>query len=86
VVVPGDRVDVLATFPPGATTGGPHAETVAPEAEILLIVDGPAYDESAEAATVMLLVTAETAERLAYARSMGELSLAIAGSETVPSP
>jgi pilus assembly protein CpaB len=83
VVAPGDRVDVLATFAPGAASGGPHAETVASEAEILLVVDRAAYEEPVDAATVVLLVSPETAERLAYARSLGELSLAIAPPDAV---
>jgi pilus assembly protein CpaB len=78
VVTPGDRVDVLATFAPGTASGGPHAETVASDAEVLLVIDRAAYEEPVDAATVVLLVTPETAERLAYARSLGELSLAIA--------
>ena len=78
VVVPGDHVDVLATFAPGTASGGPHAETVASEAEVLLVVDRAGYEEPVDAATVVVLVTPETAERLAYARSLGELSLAIA--------
>jgi pilus assembly protein CpaB len=78
VVAPGDRVDVLATFAPGTASGGPHAETVASEAEVLVVVDRASYEEPVDAATVVLLVTPETAERLAYARSLGELSLTIA--------
>lgn len=77
-VVPGDRVDVLVTFAPGAASGGPHAETVASEAEVLLVVERPGFEESVESATVVLLVTPETAERLAFARALGDLSLAIA--------
>lgn len=77
-VVPGDRVDVLVTFASGAASGGPHAETVASQAEVLLVVEGAGFEEQVEAATVILLVTPETAERLAYARSLGDLSVAIA--------
>ncbi len=85
VVVPGDRVDVLATFVPGAASGGSHAETVASEAEVLRLVDRAGFEEPVDAATVVLLVTPETAERLAYARSLGDLSLAIAPPAT-PGP
>jgi Flp pilus assembly protein CpaB len=78
VIEPGDHVDVLASFLPGTASGGPHAETVASEAEVLLVVDRAGYEEPVDAATFVVLVTPETAERLAYARSLGELSLAIA--------
>jgi pilus assembly protein CpaB len=77
-VVAGDRVDVLVTFASGAASGGPHAETVASEAEVLLVVERAGFEESVESATVVLLVTPETAERLAFARALGDLSLAIA--------
>jgi pilus assembly protein CpaB len=77
-VVPGDRVDVLVTFASGAASGGPHAETVASETEVLLVVEGADFEEPVESATVVLLVTPETAERLAYARALGDLSVAIA--------
>ena len=78
VIEAGDHVDVLASFPPGTASGGPHAETVASEAEVLLVVDRVGYEEPVDAVTVVVLVTPETAERLAYARSLGELSLAVA--------
>lgn len=85
-VSPGDRVDVLGTFAPGTASGGPHAETVASEAEVLLVVDRAGYEEPVDAATVVLLVTPETAERVAYARSLGELSLAIGPPATAGPP
>jgi len=74
VLVPGDRVDVLATF----ATGAAHAEVVATEVEVLLVVDRPGFDETADAASVFLLVTPKTAERLAFARALADLSVAIA--------
>lgn len=77
-LVPGDRVDVLVTFASGAASGGPHAETVASEAEVLLVVEAAGFEEPVDAATVLLLVTPETAERVAYARALGDLSLTIA--------
>ncbi|MGH2683145.1 MAG: Flp pilus assembly protein CpaB [Actinomycetota bacterium] len=85
-VLPGDRVDVLATFGPGAASGGPHAETVASEAEVLLVVERAGFEEPAGATTVVLLVTPETAERLAYARALADLSLAIAPPASVVPP
>jgi Flp pilus assembly protein CpaB len=81
-VVPGDHVDVLATF----TTGALHAEVVATEVEVLLVVERPGFDETAESATMLLLVTSETAERIAYARALAELSVAIAPPASVGLP
>jgi pilus assembly protein CpaB len=77
-LLPGDRVDVLVTFASGAASGGAHAETVASEAEVLLVVERAGFEEPVESATVVLLVTPEIAERLAYARALGDPSLAIA--------
>jgi Flp pilus assembly protein CpaB len=80
----GDRVDVLATF----AQGRPYTETVASEVEILAVVglgtlatpgpDTPAL-ESEEAVTLVLAVTPDLAERLAYARAFADLSVAIVG-------
>ncbi len=77
----GDRVDVYATF------GGPHphTETVATGLEVLLLLG----DEGTEGATsltsassgpsLVLLVSPEQAERLAYATAFADLAIAIAG-------
>jgi len=78
----GDRVDVYATF------GGPHpyTETVATGLEVLLLLG----DEGAEGTTsltssassvpsLVLLVSPEQAERLAYATAFADLAIAIAG-------
>lgn len=73
-VAPGDRVDVLATF----VSGNPHTETVATEAEVLQVLEGPSFDETGAGATVFVLVTSATAERLAFAGVHAELSVAVA--------
>ena len=73
-VAPGDRVDVLATYP----TGQPYTETVTTGAEVLLTVDGGGTGDFESGATVVLLVGPETAERLAHATAFAEISLAVA--------
>lgn len=86
----GDRVDVLATF----AQGQPYTETVASEVEILGVVglgtlappgaDAPEHGAE-EAVTLVLAVTPDLAERLAYARAFADLSVAIVGpSEALP--
>jgi pilus assembly protein CpaB len=80
----GDRVDVYATF------GGPHphTETVATDLEVLVLLG----DDGAERTTgitssassgpsVVLLVSPEQAERLAYATAFADLAIAIDSSE-----
>lgn len=71
-LAPGDRVDVMATF----AGGQPHTETVATAAEILRVLPPPIPGEPGT--TVVLLVDPELAERLAYARTFADLSLAVA--------
>lgn len=73
-VVPGDRVDVLATF----VSANPHTEAVATEAEVLQVLEGSSVDETGAGATVFVLVTSATAERLAFAGVHAELSVAVA--------
>jgi Flp pilus assembly protein CpaB len=72
----GDRVDVLATF----AGGQPHTETVVGEAEVVSILAGGS-DAFEGVTSVVLLVSPEDAERLAYARSFAELSVAVVSSE-----
>lgn len=72
-LAPGDRVDVLATYP----TGQPYTETVAAGAEVLLVLGGGPGNVEA-GATVVLLVGPETAERLAHATAFAEITLAVA--------
>ncbi len=78
----GDRVDVLATF------GGPHphTETVAEGLEVLLVVgdDGGSVglaSTGASAPSLVLVVSAQEAERLAYAKAFADLSVAIQPAE-----
>jgi Flp pilus assembly protein CpaB len=72
----GDRVDVLATY--GA--GQPHTETVVSAAEVLTILDG-ATDGFEIVPTLVLLVSPDVAERLAYARAFADLSIAVTSAE-----
>lgn len=72
-VAPGDRVDILATY----ASGQPYTETVVEAVEVLMV--RPASGDSfGEAATLVLLVAPETAERLAFARAFADLSVALA--------
>jgi pilus assembly protein CpaB len=72
----GDRVDVIATF----AGGQPHAETVISRAEVVSILAGGS-DAFEGVTSVVLLVSPEDAERLAYARSFAELSVAVTSPE-----
>lgn len=72
----GDRVDVLATF----AGGQPHTETVIEGAEIVSILAGGS-DAFDGVTSVVLLVSPEDAERLAYAHSFAELSVAVTPAE-----
>lgn len=69
----GDRVDVLATY----AAGRPYTETVVEAAEVLQVLEATAV-EHGTATALLLLVTPETAERIAYARAFADLSVAIA--------
>jgi Flp pilus assembly protein CpaB len=82
VLEPGDRVDVIATF------GGPHpyTDTVGSGLEILSIVEQDAGTFQAGGATgpsLVLLVSPETAERLASATAFGQLTVTIAPVDAV---
>lgn len=78
---PGDRVDVLATF------GGPrpYTDTVAAGLEVLAILDEgqDAFATGGEGPSLVLLVSPETAERLAYAVAFGRLSVSVGSPEEV---
>ena len=89
-VVPGDSVDVLATF----GSGQPHTEIVVESVEILLVLstdhssrDAGGVGLDAEGAgasapsTLVLLVAPEQEQRLAYARAFASLEVAIVPSE-----
>ena len=83
----GDHVDVLATYP------GPraHTEIVATELEVIgvLASESPTGPDLASgvpgsnASELLLLVTPEQAQELAYARAFADLSLALDGPEEV---
>jgi len=75
VLAAGDRVDVLATFASGQQ---PHTETVVEGAEVLSVVTAAGLEESAGASTLVLLVTPDVAERLAFARAFADLAVAVA--------
>jgi Flp pilus assembly protein CpaB len=79
LIAPGDRVDVLATF----AAGQPHTETVVEGAEVLSIL-GPEAGAFEGVTNIVLLVSPDTAERLAYARSFAELSISVTPVEGAP--
>ena len=81
VLRPGDHVDVYATY----GGGRPHTEVTASALEVLRIIAGSSgggiagTTSSADGITLVLLVDEAAAERLAYARSFAQLSVAILG-------
>lgn len=79
----GDRVDVLGTF----GGGRPHTETVATGLEVLSVLGSGQTDAlsgaPSDAPRLVLLVSPDVAERLAYAGAFGDLSVTIAGDEGV---
>jgi Flp pilus assembly protein CpaB len=89
-VIPGDRVDVVATY----ASGQPHSEVTAEGIEVLFVL-GPsaggstggglgldAESAGAEAATTLiLLVSPDQEERLAFARAFANLEVAVEPSE-----
>ena len=90
-VRPGDRVDLLATF----AGGHPHTETVASAVEVLNVLgsdargaspglgDAAASADAAAGQTLVLLVTPDQAQELAYARAFADLSVSVEGPEEV---
>ena len=85
VVRAGDRVDVLATF------GGPHpyTDTVGTGLEVLSVVEdgGGAVEAGGSAGpSLVLLVSPETAERLAHASAFAQLSITVAPAEASAEP
>lgn len=77
----GDRVDVLATF----GGGRPYTETVATGLEVLSVLGSGQTDAlsgaPSDAPRLVLLVSPDVAERLAYAGAFGDLSVTIAGAD-----
>jgi Flp pilus assembly protein CpaB len=84
VVAAGDHVDVLATF----ASGQAHTETVATGLEVLLVLgpsgagtglSGAQADAGVtQEATLVLLVSPEQEEQLAFARAFADLAVAVA--------
>jgi Flp pilus assembly protein CpaB len=83
----GDRVDILATY----SGGQPHTETVVSGVEVLFVLGrSPARSGSAglgldaagagvgDSITLILLVSSDQEERLAFARAFADLQVAIA--------
>lgn len=77
LLMPGDRVDVLAVAP-----GKPFAETLAAGVEVLVVREAAVADTSV--ATVVLLVTPDQAAGLAAGRAVAELTLAVAPAGEAP--
>jgi Flp pilus assembly protein CpaB len=77
----GDRVDVLGTF----GGGRPHTETVATALEVLSVLGSGQTDALSGAPSdsprLVLLVSPDEAERLAYAAAFADLSVTIAGTD-----
>ncbi len=73
-VVPGDRVDILATF------GGrsPHTEVVATEIEVARII-ATATESGASADGLVLVVDPTLASRFAYATAFATIAVAVRG-------
>lgn len=85
-VVPGDRVDVVATY----ASGQPHSEVTAEGIEVLFVL-GPSAGGgaggglgldaeaagSAPAITLILLVSPDQEQRLAFARAFANLEVAV---------
>jgi Flp pilus assembly protein CpaB len=73
MIVAGDRVDVLATYP-----SRPFAEIVVEGAEVLTVTGASVSEElGTTASSVMLLVSPDVAQRLAHARAFADIALAI---------
>lgn len=69
----GDRADVLATL--GGQTA--YTQTVARDVEVLAVLGA---DDAGDGIAVVLLVGADTAERIAHVMAVGSVTLTIAGS------
>ena len=80
-VVPGDRVDLLATY----ASGRPYTETVLPAVEVLRLLETPSIEGTA-AATLVLLVTPDAAERVAFAKAFADLSVAVVPATVATTP
>lgn len=77
-VRPGDRVDVLATF----SGQRPYTETVSAGLEILLVLDedpgSSGFGPQDAGPALVLLVSPDAAEHLAYAKAFADLTVVVA--------
>jgi pilus assembly protein CpaB len=78
----GDRIEVFATY----GGGRPHTELVATDLEVVRILNGGVTEPGIGGATtgdegvsLVLLVDGDAASRLAYAKTFGQLQIAILG-------
>ena len=80
-VVPGDRVDVLATY----AGGQPYTETVATAVEVLDAVDPASggLGEGPSGPVLVLLADPSTTERIAHAVAAARVDVAIVGPQEV---
>jgi Flp pilus assembly protein CpaB len=89
-VVAGDHVDIIATY----ATGQPHSELAVEGVEVLFVIrptsgggGTPSLELDPEGAavaavtTLILLVSPDQEERLAYARAFANLEVAIESAE-----
>jgi pilus assembly protein CpaB len=78
----GDRVEIHATF----ASGQPHTEVVATGAEVLSVIPSQtlAGEGDGSVGTLILLLGPESAERLAFARTFADLSVAVVSAEEEP--
>jgi Flp pilus assembly protein CpaB len=80
-LVPGDRIDVLATF----TSARPYTTTVAEDVPVLRVPRGGdgAFDAGASEAQVLIVASPEVARQLVQADATGVLAIAVRGSDPV---
>ena len=84
----GDRIEVYATY----GGGRPHTELVATDLEVVRVLAGGTSSGSGvggastgdPGVALVLVVDADTASRLAYARAFGQLQVAILGPAPTP--
>jgi pilus assembly protein CpaB len=76
---PGDLVDVHATF----AAGEAYTETVVAGSEVLSVLPLGRGDAGGGGVTLLILVGPEAAERLAFARTFADLSVALVSPEDV---
>jgi pilus assembly protein CpaB len=78
----GDRVEIHATF----ASGQPRTEVVATGAEVLSVIPSPTLggEENGGVGTLILLLGPESAERVAFARTFADLSVAVVSTEEEP--